>query len=320
MPHLPLPSSPLRSRQRGRGHVVSVALALATPVGCRVGYEPFTNPQESPSSDAGAAGGGAAATPTATTSTGGGAATSTGTRGGSGSGSSATGGTGGGDASAPGGGTTAGGAPSSTAGAPSTGGSSSGSGGDTTSVAGAAGAATGCLPTNQGREVCDGIDNDCSGEVDEDSTCPATCIGVARDGVGYMSCDDELPWPLAAAACVTRGMHLARVESEGENDFIGDAAFGGASTTGVWLSGNDIPLTLGDAGLMGDGVWEWDDGTRFWEDGAAVPGTYESWAPGEPPLGTAGGCTEMRDDAGAGSYEWFRQPCVSLRRFVCERP
>lgn len=217
-------------------------------------------------------------------------------------------------------GVSAGGTANATAGASNAAGGAAGGGGDggeTTALAGATSVA--CTPTRPRREVCDGIDNDCTGEADEGNTCPASCRGIARDGVGYMLCDEQLPWPLAAAACVTQGMHLLRVDSEAENDFVGNASFGGTLATAVWLSGNDVPLLLSDAGLAGDGTWEWDDGTPFWVDGASVVGVYENWADGEPPPGTAGGCAEMRGDANA-AYEWFRQPCVSLRRFACERP
>jgi hypothetical protein len=197
------------------------------------------------------------------------------------------------------GGASSGGAAGESTGGTSTGGSSGvgGTGGE--------GGAGGCSPTNGGVEICDGVDNDCAGGVDDGVTCPPTCRGIAYGGNGYMVCDAEPAYADAAASCTTLGMHLVKIDSSEENAFIASTMFG-TNLNFIWLGGDDIAT---------EGTWNWNDGSLFWTgntSGSAPPGIYTNWYPGYPG-GNNADCLEMRDDA-----TWDDKQCSQGKRYVCE--
>ena len=108
-------------------------------------------------------------------------------------------------------------------------------------------------------EICDGLDNNCNGNVDEQNTCPGGCDGVTYLGKGYMFCHAQVrqaSWPDAQADCVSRGMHLVRVDSAAENQWIIDTMVGAGSNGGIWIGANDRQT---------DGIWVWTDGVQFWQ-------------------------------------------------------
>lgn len=160
--------------------------------------------------------------------------------------------------------------------------------------------------TNGGVEVCDGLDNDCANGVDDGVTCPTNCTGVAFGGNGYQFCDYPVAWQVAHDNCVAQGMHLAKVDSDEENTFIGTTAFA-TSAAYVWLGGDDIAA---------EGSWHWQDGTLFWTGdsaGNAPVGVYTHWYPGYPQAAGTKDCLEMRDD-----YTWDDKTCGQSKQYVCE--
>ncbi len=174
------------------------------------------------SPDGGTAGGSTAGGSTAGGSTAGGSTAGGSTAGGStAGGSTAGGGTAGGSTAGGGtaGGSTAGG---STAGGSTAGGSTAGGG---TAGGGTAGGAV-CTPTNGGVEICDGLDNDCDGAVDDAPTdlgpcdtqnCPggaaANCIGQCA--IGAFACAD------AGRVCVGSRAPSAELCDGTDNDCNG---------------------------------------------------------------------------------------------------
>ncbi len=161
-------------------------------------------------------------------------------------------------------------------------------------------------------DVCDAIDNDCSGLVDDAGDCESALPGFCemtwdlnQPDNAYLYC--EFPpftpfpgdWSTANTACdfITGGTYdLLTIEDDAENQFIYDnivQPFGGL----WWMGYTDQVI---------EGVWLWVDGT---------PPGYENWGPGEP--NDAGGedCGEL----GRFAEQWNDMPCsAELDGFICE--
>ncbi len=115
-------------------------------------------------------------------------------------------------------------------------------------------------------EICDGLDNDLDGLVDEISRANRSCGGCAlaqRAASAYWVCPPGLSWAESGALCQGWGAELAKVESEVENEFLVMSAPGGAA---LWLGADDIRT---------EGSWSW-------FDGSPLPQAHSAWASGQP--------------------------------------
>ena len=143
-----------------------------------------------------------------------------------------------------------------------------------------------CVPS---AEVCDGLDNNCNGVADEGNTCPNGCVGLARQGAGYMFCygnSVHRTWQQAQADCMAHGMHLVRVDDAAENRFINDSAVNLGFLEQIWLGG----IYIADVSQ-----WQWTDGTPFWTSGSRgqpINGLYSNWTSGEPSNDGIDGCAD----------------------------
>jgi hypothetical protein len=121
-----------------------------------------------------------------------------------------------------------------------------------------------------------------------------------------MFCDAEIAATDADMSCTTLGMHLVKVDSAGENDFIASNMFA-TNPAFIWLGGDDIAA---------EGTWNWRDGELFWtgtSSGSAPSGVYTNWYPGYPGAGSQTDCLEMRDDG-----TWDDKQCSQGKRYACE--
>lgn len=184
------------------------------------------------------------------------------------------------------------------------------SGGGNAGASGAGGNAE-CVST--GDEVCDGLDNDCSGTADDAGACPATCDGHVYDGHAYAFCSEAVDYPTAAAKCAALSMLLVRIDDANEKDWLRGVCFVGVgsnntSTVWAWLGASDLAVA---------GEWRWADGTQFWQGtqtGAPVAGLYANWAAGQPV--SKDSCATMQNNP-ADSF-WSAQPCSSPHPYTCE--
>lgn len=148
-------------------------------------------------------------------------------------------------------------------------------------------------------EICDGVDNDGDGAIDEFSEVNADCNGCTLEQFqdhAYWFCGDLLTWPEARDTCETFGATLTSVESAAENAFIATHLLGQESEE-LWLGGSDLAQ----------------EGTFAWEDGQ--PFIYENWAFGEPNDSGGQDCIQMY-----GFGRWDDDNCDETRRFMCKVP
>jgi lectin-like protein/putative metal-binding protein len=152
-------------------------------------------------------------------------------------------------------------------------------------------------------EICDGIDTDCDGLVDEASAANTSCNGCDLFDIGgrsYALCSGGAPFDAARTACAAFTGDLLRLDDEAEQAAVVALPEPPAVPGGGWLFG------LTDMAS---------EGTFLWIDGGGLDFTH--WNAGEP--NDAGGnedCAEMDLSVGI----WNDVPCGDARAFVCESP
>ncbi|MCX4239323.1 lectin-like protein [Paraliomyxa miuraensis] len=146
-------------------------------------------------------------------------------------------------------------------------------------------------------ELCDGVDNDCNGLVDEASPSNGSCQGCGLGMLGdhaYYYCPGPLSWAEARGFCMGFGADLVVIEDQAEQDF---------------LLGQPVAAAPNYIGLSDEAV----EGTFAWVDGTA-PG-FTAWGMGEPNDALEGeDCAQLAVPAGT----WNDIACATAGAFVCE--
>jgi hypothetical protein len=175
------------------------------------------------------------------------------------------------------------------------------------------GSGEGCVVTNGGVEICDGLDNDCDGVVDNGGVCGAGCTGATYGGHVYASCTTPVPFSGAATDCASKSMRLVRVDDAAENQFLYSIAFANPANLSnafwPWIGGSDIATPV---------EWMWADGTVFWtgrNNGSAVGGLYTNWAAAAPTDASGTYCTAMQR---GGNGTWVDRGCANVQPYFCE--
>jgi lectin-like protein len=155
--------------------------------------------------------------------------------------------------------------------------------------------------TGTGDEICNTIDDDGDGAVDEFSPSNQSCNGCVYvpvgDGISVWSfCADLVTWGNAQARCKLLGGDLASIHSAAENGEV----FAGAAGNRVWIGMND---------QAEEDAWGWSDGSAV---------DYTAWDANQPNDNNELGedCAVMEDF----NSVWNDNYCDELRALVCRAP
>ena len=143
----------------------------------------------------------------------------------------------------------------------------------------------------------------------------ASSLGDCRTdtygGNEYLFCASEVAWSEASDGCASVGMHLVRVDSAEENQWLFDSIYDtGASARGIWIGASDQIV---------EGEWRWTDGTLFWlgdSNGSPQGGLFNAWYASHPSRSANADCAAI--DSNNGSTSWYATGCGMLAVFVCE--
>lgn len=148
-------------------------------------------------------------------------------------------------------------------------------------------------------EVCDGVDNNRNGRIDDG----AVCDGCAQFNVGntsYLVCGEEFPTQAAAVSrCAGFGYHLVDLD-------------GGAT---------ELASIVGELDLFRfywSGLTDTTANSYTWTDGTSA--TNIPWGPGEPDdLDATQGCAWLFAESGASEHALYDTECVTFGAgAVCE--
>lgn len=157
-------------------------------------------------------------------------------------------------------------------------------------------------------EVCDNVDNDCSGA--REASCPTGCT-ITRDNDDhlYLYCTNALTWSAARTVCQGQAMDLVRIDSALENAYLRALIPVGIEH---WIGATDA---------ADEGVWRWiDNGEQFWsgnQAGTPVGGLFAGWISSYPDGADAIDCGRITGGTLAGG--WLDAFCSAPSSFICER-
>lgn len=148
-----------------------------------------------------------------------------------------------------------------------------------------------------GEEVCDGIDNNCSGRTDENAC--GDCQHSPYKGHTYQFCRIETSWTDAREVCEDWGYALVTVNDEDEEEFL-DQVLESLEFEDAWIGYNDRGESNED-----DFTW------------TGAPGSdYENWFENEPNnYGGNEDCVEKRYNF---DRQWNDRTCDQEVSFICE--
>jgi len=148
-------------------------------------------------------------------------------------------------------------------------------------------------------EICNAIDEDCDGDVDEDEACG--CEALTTEEGTYLFCSTRANFDDQQQFCEqsAQGYRMVMVESEEEQEFLRAEVSARNNLSQEWYIG------LNDRD--NEGVYVWTDGESTEETG------FEGFAQGEPNnFGPGEHCIVMRGEG------WNDIRCNNFRPVICE--
>ncbi len=142
-------------------------------------------------------------------------------------------------------------------------------------------------------EACDGVDNDCTGYIDDSPACP--CPSAEVDGTEFFFCTHGIRWTEARDFCAAQGHQLAKFDSKTQNNSVADLA--------SMFKGGSWAIGLNDRDEEQD--YRWQDDTKP---------SYSNWADGEPAQALDWfDCVFVSSSTGL----WIERNCVEKGPFIC---
>jgi len=141
-------------------------------------------------------------------------------------------------------------------------------------------------------ELCDGIDNDCSGYADDVTSCE--CPSVESGGRTFYLCHNKIRWTDARAFCEEQGHTLAKFDNAEQMAEVWEAA--------TEIVGGRWAIGLNDRDVEETYVWadETEPGFSAWADGQ--PAHQLDWFD----------CVMMQGDG-----QWYECNCIEQGAFIC---
>ena len=146
-------------------------------------------------------------------------------------------------------------------------------------------------------ELCNGVDDDCNGLVDDDpgDTCP-DCVPFEFGGSSFLICTRPRTFAASRARCESHGAEVAVPQNALEDAFLYQSAQGLNRYLKLWLG-------ISDEASEGN-----------WTDLSGQPLGYVNWEPDQPRDGTYGNCAVLHY---AHHGQWNDKNCNDENAVVC---
>jgi len=143
-------------------------------------------------------------------------------------------------------------------------------------------------------EVCDDIDNDCNGLIDDAPECACETVTVDEDV--FHLCEWRMSWSEARDFCESKHLRLASFQNESQSSTVFEAA--NKLDDNLWW--------IGASDLAREGTWNWTSGRTL---------AWSNWDSGQPSDEQCGQDCAALDGVDGG--QWVDEHCEQHFPFVC---